>query len=364
MIIQKLTLNQFRCFSEKTFTFDARIVVIEGENGSGKSSILEALHYCCYLRSFRLGNNRDLMKLTTDHFFINVGFIQEAVGGDDTIQVGFSDADGKSVKYNQKRVQSYKELLEQYRIVTLASDDIELIQGAPEQRRDFLNYAILLATPGLLANFKRYKQILDQRNSFLRSNRSVLSEEFVIWTEKLWLESRSLAAYRVQYLQQLEKAVNILLTTHFSSENYQPSLMFQYQPKNMGDHENFASFWESYKHKYVQTELEWRRSLFGIHLDDFSIVFLDKKARIFASRGQQKLLTLLIKIAQLQQLSSAGEPGVLLLDDFMTDFDHDKVQRCIAALKELKFQIFISCPVSPKAFLSGLSPADVCHIKL
>ena len=369
MIIKELTLRQFRCFQERTIQFDGRIVVVEGLNGSGKSSLLEALHYGCYLRSFRTHLNRDLIHLGKDYFFINVAFQPELSAVTDQIQVGFSGPEGKVVKYNQKLVQSYKELNDHFRIVTLVADDIALIQGSPELRRDFLNYAILLHDPNVMATFKRYKQILDQRNSMLSQQRHgnlAQSEEFAIWTKNLWQESVYIRSLRISYLQSLENAVNNLLTTYFAGpDTVDLSVRFTYSSKNIKDEDQgFDSFWLDYKKNQLVTEQEWGRSLFGVHLDDFTIIFQSKKARVFASRGQQKLLVLLIKIAQLAQLSLTGEPGVLLLDDFMTDFDHARVEKCIAALKDLKFQMFLSCPISPKAFLSCLSVNDICHIRL
>lgn len=369
MIIKELTLRQFRCFQERTIQFDGRIVVIEGLNGSGKSSLLEAIHYGCYLRSFRTHLNRDLVYLGQDYFFINVAFQAEHSTVTDQIQVGFSGDEGKIVKYNQKLVQSYKELNDHFRIVTLVADDIELIQGSPELRRDFLNYALLLHDPGVMTTFKRYKQILDQRNSMLSQRRSNLatSEEFAIWTKNLWLEAAKIRALRITYLESLENAVNNLLSTYFAGpDTADLCVKFSYSAKNIKDDtvEDFDQFWHTYKKNQLITEQEWGRSLFGVHLDDFAVMFQSKRARVFASRGQQKLLVLLIKIAQLAQLSMVGEPGVLLLDDFMTDFDHTRVEKCVAALKDLKFQMFLSCPISPKAFLSCLSADDVCHVRL
>lgn len=366
MIIKELTLRQFRCFQEQTIKFDGRVVVIEGLNGSGKSSLLEALHYSCYLRSFRTHLNRDLIHLDSDYFFLNVTFHPEQALVTDQIQVGFSGAEGRIVKYNQKQIHSYKELNDHFRVVTLVADDIELIQGSPELRRDFLNYALLLHNPGVMATFKRYKQILDQRNSILTQRRGNLaaSEEFEIWTEKLWQEAKIIRLLRIEYLKMLEDAVNELLATYFAGpETIDLSVAFSYASKNIKD-QDFDEFWQTYKTNQLITEQEWGRSLFGIHLDDFTVMFQRKKARVFASRGQQKLLVLLIKIAQLKKLSATGEPGVLLLDDFMTDFDHSRIAQSVAALKDLKFQMFLSCPVSPQAFLSCLSPDEICHIKL
>ena len=114
----------------------------------------------------------------------------------------------------------------------------------------------------------------------------------------------------------------------------------------------FSDFWKNYKVKQLLLEQKWGRSLFGAHLDDFSIHFDGKKARIFASRGQQKLIVFLIKLAQLYQLYHHHETSTLLLDDFLTDFDQKHFHECIDALLALPkdTQTFITTPL--KEFLA------------
>lgn len=367
MLIQDVVIRNFRCFSEKTARFDGRVVVIEGPNGSGKSSLLEALHYCCYLRSFRTHLHKDLVSLSSDHFFLDVGFYHHATTSYDRINVGFSPGEGKVVKFNERQIQSYKEIINHFRVVTLAADDLMLVHSSPELRRDFLNYALTLHNNDLIGSYKTYKTLLDQRNKFLQLSAGGYGrrDELLTWTHELWKAGLVIQQARTAYLKKLEQEVNLLLATYFADSQTQDlTVSFDYQAKYGVDLLDQAAFNDLYESKISFTEQDFGRTLFGPHLDDFVIYFHHKKARVFASRGQQKLLVLLIKIAQLKHLSEAGEPGVLLLDDFMTDFDADKVERSVAALKNLTYQMFISCPISPDAFLRGVQSSELCHIKL
>ncbi len=364
MVIQELTLHQFRCFEKRVIPFDGRVVVIQGPNGSGKSSLLEALHYCCYLRSFRTHLNRELITLGNEYFFVQIKAQQESTGLVDTIHIGFSQADGKIVKWNDKAVQSYKEIIDQFKVITLVAQDVELVQGEPELRRDFLNYALLLNNPALMTMFKQYRHVLTSRNNLL-NQQAGLDDTLYVWTQQLWELTKELQHQRVLYLRQIETIVNALLTTYFSGQEAALTVSFDYKAKHHAIDTSFDDFWQHYQQTYALTEREWRRSLFGAHLDDFSITFQDKKARVYASRGQQKLIAFLLKIAQMHQLSeSGGERGILLLDDFMTDFDYDRLGKCMAALKDLKFQLFLSCPIDPQVFLSHFNTKDVCSVYL
>jgi DNA replication and repair protein RecF len=354
--IRKLKLRNFRCFSEKEFEFNENFVVIKGQNGSGKSSLLEALHYCCYLRSFRTHLNRELIKLDASCFFIEIDV--ESDGIISQIQAGYSDDLGKVVKHNQKPISSYRELISQYRAVSVCADDIVLVSGAPEFRRDLMNYSTLLLTPDLYPALKRYNQILEQRNSLLKQIKfnpglaSTNNDELLIWSEKLWVETVNLQKIRVNYLNLLERNVNKLLMDYFDATEPGLQVKFSYVRKNNAkDFDLFDDFWQEFSAKDSrQLENTFGRSFYGAHLDDFLITFYGKRAKIYASRGQQKLIVFLLKIAQMDCMAAAGTPGVLLLDDFLTDFDHQNLKRGINILRDKKFQIFVTSPISIDVF--------------
>jgi DNA replication and repair protein RecF len=314
------------------------------------------------LRSFRTHIHKELIALGSNHFFINVEAEQQQIGITDAINIGFSIDEGKLVKYNGKSIQSYKELVSNYRIVTLAADDLVLVHGAPEVRRDFLNCALFLLNPNFLFTFKRYRQILDHRNSlfcgFADGSSLANHDELEIWSKKLWDETQIIRATRVEYLHHLEEQVNQLLHTYFSKTDADLSIEFEYLDKAKQLATTFDDFWQTFYPAQLAQEYHLGRSLFGIHLDDFSIVFQNKRARVFASRGQQKLIVFLIKVAQLLELGRAGEPGVLLLDDFLTDFDDQRICECFDALCRLPLQVILTCPTNASVLDSGLALSD------
>lgn len=353
MFIQKLRLQNYRCFEAKTFSFDKPFVLIEGDNGSGKTTILEALHYGCFLKSFRTTRVKDLVSFDQNHFFIQVDF-EEKAGDHNQVHIGVSIENNKKkrlVRFNKKEIKSYRDLISHYRVVSLSEEDLELVQGAPEVRRSFLNQLVVLFDPSLVSMFKTYRQILEHRNSMLINgfyNRQS-NEELKVWSQQLWEQSILIQTKRIEHLKNLEAKINVLLKEYFPK--FMISVSFSYTRKNkIAQKNNFDDFWKDYKDKKVEDEYRMRRSLFGAHLDDFTISFQKDsksgiKARSFASRGQQKLVVFLIKIALAKQLEEQHTQVSLLLDDFLTDFDHTRLSDCLSLLSSLSCQVFITCPL-------------------
>lgn len=354
MRISHLSIKNFRCFNTLELDFNSPITLIEGLNGTGKTSLLEALHYLCYLRSFRTHIPSELVHFGQEHFFIKARLQKET--DEHHLQVGFSHRK-RLVKIDEKSIGSYKELLNYYRIVTLTEDDLELIKGGPEERRLFVDQAIILEDADHVLLSKRCKDIVDNRNALLKRGGS--RDSYMLWTEQLWQVTAHIQASRIKMLAQLEQAVQVLIDTYFAREF---SISFVYQPKKpLLD--SFEAFIASHGNLY-QDEIRFARSLFGAHLDDFSIQFKDIRSKSFASRGQQKLIVLLLKVAQIRLLESLGRPAILLLDDFMTDFDQTKAQILIAILCSLKIQLIFTVPTTEGFLQKELLTHGASNLKL
>jgi len=339
--LKNIEIKNFRCFSQKVVNLDSKIVLVQGENGTGKSSLLEALHYLCYLRSFRTSCPQDLIQFSQTGFFAKALF---SLGDEQKVchnlQVGFEQKK-RSVKLNKKVVTSFKELMDHYRVITLTEDDLFLIKGGPDGRRQFIDQAILLGDQNYSLEMRSFKKVLLNRNSLLQTRRCT-KELYELWTEQLWHKSRYLQERRVGLLAQFQEIVNDVLAQTFDEKI---EVRLEYRSKKNSLDFNFNSFME---HQvgldFFEQENRFGRSLFGAHLDDIVISFQGKKSKQFASRGQQKLTVLLLKVAQLRVLEQRRGASVLLLDDFMTDFDPKRLRVLADFLSILPNQKIFTSP--------------------
>lgn len=362
--INRLKLKNFRCFKNVSFDFSNKIVAIEGRNGSGKTSILEALHYACYLKSFRTSTSKDLVSDQESHFFLQVDFedslFEKAASN---LQVGFTK-NTKLVQINQKSISSYKDVISHYRIISSNEEDIGLVSGAPELRRAFLQHYLMLCDFNYLNLMRNFRKILQNRNNLLQNLSFSSIDEIKVWTEQMWEQSKIIQQIHKNFLIELSSQINNLLNIHFKEESLACSIEFSYQSRKIKDEQDFDEFWQDFKDVTLQEEGRFKRSLFGVHLDDFTIIFKNKNARSFASRGQQKLVVFLSKIAQSNLLLEKNLPVVMLLDDFLTDFDEKITKIAFEILQEISCQIFITMPLKSPIFSNFLNKFDVQQISL
>lgn len=331
--LQKIELKHFRLFSSLALDVGAPIVLIEGNNGSGKTSIIEALHYVCYLKSFRTSSVRDLIQFNGESFFIKV------VCNEHEITVG-SSGKKRHISVDRKRIESYQDLREFYQIVTLTEHDLSVVQESPEARRSFIDHTLLLFYPSLLELFKNFKITLENRNTLLLTGRYD-QLELELWTERLFNITLQIQKERIVLLQNLSNIIRQSLQPYIERECV---LVCEYQAKKIKECTTWEQFLPYWKETVLPEEQRFRRSCFGAHLDDIQIIFNTKPARMFSSRGQQKLIMVLLKMAQVIFLQKSGRQTTFLLDDFLTDFDPYIMGSLLELCKKLDAQLIFTIP--------------------
>jgi len=354
MQLCNLTLHNFRCFKKANFCFNKRIVLIRGNNGTGKTALLEAIHYLCYLRSFRTYLPRELITFKQEGFFIK-GVLLDDDQSTHELQVGVT-AKKKVIRFNRKQILAFKELVGRFRVIALSEYDLQIIQGGPESRRSFIDHYIFLHDSTFAITMRDYRTIVEQRNVLLQQPRLDI-ESYQIWTERLWQKTIFIQKQRIKYLQLLERLVAEAQKSYIQ---HPITIKLRYQSKRAMNND-YQSFLISHL-TLQQDEMRLQRSLFGAHLDDFIIQWHEKHSRLYASRGQQKLIILLLKVAQMKGLRKKMGESILLLDDFMTDFDEKKIKQLLTLFLSLKCPIFLTCAQNGgilRAELSKYSPQEI-----
>jgi len=328
MTLRSLALRNFRCFDRLDIDFHERVTLISGQNGSGKTSILEAIQVIHALRSFRSASIRDLIKSEQAAFSLR-GIVQTSTS--EEIHVAYGQHE-RVVALNGAAQTSRREIRNLFHVVSITEDDMRLVQGFPEIRRLLLDQVSALIHPTYRELLQRHHQISKQRSSLCLTGKK--SDDLYLWTEQLWHVAHQIRALRMVTAQNIADVANELL-------NYGDStlacLRLEYRKNSTERTEMSVEEWISFYH---ERELRLRRGLCGAHFDELDIIIEDHAARRFASRGMQKLLVILLKLAQVK---IAGET-TLLLDDLMADFDEKRLELMLRILETVDAQLIITVP--------------------
>lgn len=344
MKIASIKLTKFRCFESKNLEFDSKIVQILGPNGIGKTSLLESIYYSCYLRSFKTHIPKELANFDGNLFSI----ITNVIGtyGKDTINSGFENSK-KFAKINNKSIASFKEIHDILKVITITQNDIAVIDGSPLERRSFLDHAIVLFDPEYLNEISKYNKILRNRNSlFFMPKRDL--ESYALWTTELLKICHTIQNKRNIMISHIQNELNNLS----NDINKSTDIRLEYKPSKVHmEPENLTLDQIVENHSdIINKEYFYKRTLFGSHLDDFDILFNSKSARIYSSRGQQKLIIFLLKFAIIKHAHNLSLDFILLIDDFFSDFDNNRSYDLLFVASKLASQIFITAPTENMIF--------------
>lgn len=330
IIVSEIELYNFRCFDYKKMSFTDPITWIVGPNGTGKTSLFEALHYACYLRSFRALHTREMIKIESDSFFIKATIHSGTeVLLSHQLQVGFS---GKKriVKIDQKPISSHKELMDFLRVITITEDDLALVQDGPQQRRSFLDQTIAIQNQEYAKILKELKDAVEHKHALL-SHYRIDKELYTVWTEQIKQKSEYIQKERRALLEKIQSRIKDLFAL---CQEPHLTVTFEYLLRSK----------EESIDQLFQKEIRYKRVFQGAHLDDVKITFQGKSSRIYASRGQQKLTLFLIKICQIEIIQKSRGPVLVLVDDFITDFDPDRLQKITHLFGLIDGQIIYTAP--------------------
>jgi DNA replication and repair protein RecF len=331
--IRGLTLEGFRNLSPLTFAPGPRFNVLFGDNGAGKSSLLEALGYVTALRSFRHARKEDLIALGAPRARL-VGTIDSQPLQHD-VRVTLERGEGRSVTLDGKRPRTLGSYYGQLPSVVFHPAETELMMGAPEARRAFLDRVIEQVDPTYARAVDDYTKALRSRNRLLKQPRA---------------DARSVTAYdgllaelgaRIGAARsELATALKPLVERHFAEITEQAlplelSYVARHPPERAALERALVESFER--------DLMRGYTTVGPHGDDLRASVEQTAAKHYASQGQHRALVLAMKVAELSVLSLKKERvPLLLLDDVSSELDRSRNRRFFQLLARLGGQVFLT----------------------
>lgn len=339
MQLKQLSITNFRNITSADLQDLAQVNFIHGLNGSGKTSLLEALHTLSISHSFRTRKIKSVIQAGADALVVR-GLVSGATAEQQWLAVQRSQLEGTLVKFCGERLASVGDMAGILPVQLINPGAFALVEGGPGERRQFLDWSLFhVKHLQFYPLWIRYRKALQQRNSLLRRGK-IDASLIAVWDRELVACGEKINENR--------QAQFSALSTFFDQVYAQLAPEFDEQHGAFGGavQLRFQSGWERGKGlaealaDSLKTDIGQGFTRPGPHRADMAIRINGAPAAEMLSRGQIKTLVCALKIAQLHLLESAGVVGIVLIDDLPAELDKIRRRALFAALAELKVQVF------------------------
>ena len=336
MHLKSLSLVNFKNYEQVDIQLSEKINCFVGENGVGKTNILDAVHYLSLCKSNL--NPVDSQNVRYDQEFCVVQGIFDRLGKDENIYCGIRKQKKKQFKRNQKEYQKLSEHIGLIPLVMISPADSVLINGGSDERRKFMNGVIAQYSRIYLDNLIHYNRALAHRNRLLKDfslSRSFNLEMLEGWDEQLIRYGEPIYEERRRFVEELLPVFSSFYE-HISGNREKVTLAYQAQLKDI-------SFRDGLKQS-IEKDRIIQYTTFGTHKDDLEMSLGEHSLKKCGSQGQQKTFLVALKLAEFEFIRKLTEiPPILLLDDIFDKFDANRVKQIISLVAENHFgQIFIT----------------------
>ncbi|MFC2101797.1 DNA replication/repair protein RecF [Bacteroidota bacterium] len=337
MYLHKINLYNFKNYPEAEFVFSKKINCFVGNNGVGKTNLLDAIHYLSFCKSYFNPSDAQNIRHEADFFAIHGNYYRQ----NDTIeqlQCIQKRHHRKKFLYNKKEYERLADHIGQFPLVMISPSDRDLINDGSELRRRYIDSVISQFDKLYLDDLINYNKALNQRNALLKSfaeRRYFDLESLEIWNEKMISLGTTIFNRRKSFLGEF-----IPLFQHYfsfiSGGKEQVDMIYQSQ-LHAGSIEELIK-------QAVDRDRSAQYSTVGIHKDDLEFQLDGFPLKRFGSQGQQKSYVIAVKLAQFEYTRKVnGFKPILLLDDIFDKLDDHRVQQVIRLVNENSFgQVFIT----------------------
>lgn len=314
MYIKKLSLQDFRSYSNLDILLDNGINIFRGDNAQGKTNILESIYLCATARSHRTHKEKEIIRWNQECAHVKLKVQKKYV--EDTIDFHLSQK-SKSALINKLPIGRLGELFGALNIVMFSPEDLQLIKNSPKERRRFLDIELCQIDKMYYYALRQYSKVLKQRNLVLKDFRNQRDYSMLdIWDMQLEEYGKSIIEKRVAFIDELN---NIAREIHSDISGKKEKLEIIYMPSIE------AHDFKDKMIKYREKDILYQTTSIGPHRDDLKFLINDMEVKTYGSQGQQRTVVLAMKLAELKIMKKyIGEDPVLLLDDVLSELDEKR----------------------------------------
>ncbi len=346
MRLTSITADGFKNLKQVQFQPCPHYNLIIGENAQGKTNFLEAVWMMTGCRSFRGTRERDY--LSTDGTPLHVKITFDDGRREQVFTCDMRSSKERKFTCNGIPIQKMGELFQAFHCIAFTPEDIALVSGTPDVRRQFLDLSLSQLQPHCLDLVRRYQLILSHRNAVLRQPVSLAQREMAldIWDAQLAAAGAELAAQRANYVRMLT-AFCVPLYQEIAAQK--EVLQIRYHANVYGESPDLPEYadhtmQEQYQKRLLaarETDLQLGFTSVGVHRDELVLKLNEQPARTFGSQGQKKSLSLALRLSQAALYGKRYQASpILLLDDVMGELDAGRQRVVYTVIQDM--QVFLT----------------------
>ena len=327
-MINKINLKNVRRFDNLTLNIDSNIVILQGNNATGKTTVLEAISLASITKSHRTNNLKEVIKENQMYSDIKVSYKQK------DFRIVISNV-GKMVSINNVEQSKVSEYIGEFPTIFFAPSDLDIITSSPILRRQFLNQEISQISRLYLKNLNQYNKLLQERNILLKTLEVNSDTKLLdVITSQLIEVGKKIIIERNNFVKRINETINKV----HQKMNANEVIEIVYQPSVTVD--KIDEVFQSKK----MSDIMSHQTNYGPQRDELIFMINDKNAAKYASQGQIRNIILSTKLALCEIIyNHTNKYPVLLLDDVLSELDITRQNSLLSMLKEFKnIQTFIS----------------------
>ena len=353
MEITSLKLFNFRNFDTLELNFSPNKNIIIGNNGMGKTNIVEAIFVLGLTKSFRTNDDDILVKENNTLYKIEGNVKSSFVNN---YKIVYQDG-VKVVKINNNKINKFSDYISNINVILFSLNDLKLIKDTPSTRRKLINLEISQLNNDYIKYLNYYNKILKQRNSYLKTlyNGKINYDYISIIDNQLIDYGLKIYEIRKKFIDEINKILSGIYTKLGGNNDLNIYYKSNYESKTLDDLLNIYR-------ENVNKDINFGSTQIGIHRDDFIFSINNQEIKNFASEGQQKNAVISFKLAELELFNEINkEYPILILDDLFSELDMKKVEKILSYISD-DVQTFITTTDLKKVKKSYLKNSKVFKI--
>ncbi|MEZ5054495.1 MAG: DNA replication and repair protein RecF [Chitinophagales bacterium] len=334
--VQQLKLTNYKNYTFQHFVFGDKLNFIVGKNGIGKTTLLDAIYYTCFTKSYLTSS--DILATNFDSVFFRIETNLTLQSDNQLVEVKYLKQEKKEILLNNAKIERLTDFVGQFPCVIITPDDNQFIIGTSELRRKFLDATISQFSAPYLQQLMLYNKIITQRNAYLKScfeHRNYDSSLLEIYNQQLVQAGNFVFNARKQFIHRF---IPIFHEVYHRIFNGNEQVQIRYE-SDLNDND-----FEILLRNNENQDRQAQRTTRGIHTDDLVFELNQFPIRKTGSQGQQKTFLLSLKLAQYQIIQSEKQiQPLLLLDDIFDKLDTERIAKIFQLIHENSIgQVFIS----------------------